>query len=184
MKTNVYALAVLCGVSGCATQSPENSASSASVTAPASVVVATPAKPAPIVVAPATKPPSREAATDLLNDPKSLLSKHSVYYEFDQATIQPEFRPIVEAHAQYLRQHAGAAVRIEGNCDEEGSREYNLALGQRRAESVLKAMTLMGVPAMQIETVSWGEEKPKAAGHDESSWSQNRRSDIVYGKMR
>ena len=74
----------------------------------------------------------------------------------------------------------GANVVIEGNCDERGSREYNLALGQRRADGVRKMMVLLGASTQQIETISFGEEKPKAAGHDESSWSQNRRSDIVY----
>jgi peptidoglycan-associated lipoprotein len=71
-------------------------------------------------------------------------------------------------------------VRIVGNCDERGSREYNLALGQRRADSVKKAMTLLGVPPKQIQTVSFGAEKPKAPGHDEEAWAENRRSDIVY----
>jgi peptidoglycan-associated lipoprotein len=74
-------------------------------------------------------------------------------------------------------------VTVEGNCDERGSREYNLALGQRRADGVKNAMTLMGVPERQIETVSFGEEKPRASGHDEEAWAQNRRSDIVYRKI-
>jgi len=94
--------------------------------------------------------------------------------------IRDEFQSTVEAHAKFLLEHKELKVRIEGNCDERGSREYNLALGQRRADSVKRAMTLLGVPARQIETVSFGAEKPKALGHDEESWAENRRSDIVY----
>ena len=115
-----------------------------------------------------------------LHDPNSILAKRSVYYDFDKSLIKPEFRPLIEAHAGYLREHGAATVRIEGNCDERGSREYNLALGQRRADSVRKALELLGVPDPRIETTSWGEEKPRAAGHDEAAWAQNRRSDIVY----
>jgi peptidoglycan-associated lipoprotein len=115
-----------------------------------------------------------------LKDSASPLSKRSVYYDFDMYNIREEFQPIVEEHAKYLLEHKELKVRVEGNCDERGSREYNLALGQRRADSVKRAMTLIGVPARQIETVSFGAEKPKAPGHDEESWAENRRSDIVY----
>ena len=116
----------------------------------------------------------------LLKEPGSPLSKRSVYYDFDAFNIKVEFQPMVEAHAKFLLEHKDFKVRIEGNCDERGSREYNLALGQRRADSVKRAMTLLGVPAKQIETVSFGSEKPKALGHDEEAWAENRRSDIVY----
>lgn len=115
-----------------------------------------------------------------LADPKGILARRSVYYDFDTYTIKPEFRPMVEAHAAYLREHRGASLLIEGNGDERGGREYNLALGQRRAEAVKSMMVLLGVSERQIETVSFGEEKPKAVGHEESAWAQNRRSDIVY----
>jgi peptidoglycan-associated lipoprotein len=115
-----------------------------------------------------------------LHDPNSILAKRSVYYDFDKSNIKPEFRPLIEAHAGYLREHGAATVRIEGNCDERGSREYNLALGQRRADGVRKALELLGVPDKRIETTSWGEEKPRAAGHNEAAWAQNRRSDIIY----
>ncbi|HZR02734.1 MAG TPA: peptidoglycan-associated lipoprotein Pal [Burkholderiales bacterium] len=115
-----------------------------------------------------------------LKDPASPLSKRSVYYDFDMYSIREEFQPIVEAHAKLLRDHKDLRVRIEGNCDERGSREYNLALGQRRADAVKRALTLLGVPAQQIETVSFGAEKPKATGSNEEAWAENRRSDIVY----
>ena len=87
---------------------------------------------------------------------------------------------MVEAHAKFLHEHKELRVRVEGNCDERGSREYNLALGQRRADSIKRAMTLLGVPPRQIETVSFGSEKPKAVGSNEEAWAENRRSDIVY----
>jgi peptidoglycan-associated lipoprotein len=116
----------------------------------------------------------------MLKDPGSPLSKRSIYYDFDAYNIKEEFQTLVEAHGKFLLEHKDFKMRIEGNCDERGSREYNLALGQRRADSVKKAMTLLGVPAKQIQTVSYGSEKPKALGHDEEAWAENRRSDIVY----
>jgi peptidoglycan-associated lipoprotein len=116
----------------------------------------------------------------MLKDAASPLSKRSIYYDFDAYNIKGEFQTLVEAHGKFLLEHKDFKVRIEGNCDERGSREYNLALGQRRADSVKKAMTLLGVPAKQIETVSFGSEKPKALGHDEEAWAEDRRSDIVY----
>jgi peptidoglycan-associated lipoprotein len=138
--------------------------------------------------APSAAPAARGAqpgsvAGNPLNDPKSMLFKRSVYYEFDQSNVKTDYRSLVEAHARYLREHPGANVAIEGNCDERGSREYNLALGQRRADTVKSMMMVLGVPERQIETVSFGEEKPKASGHEEGAWSQNRRSDIVYRRV-
>ena len=116
----------------------------------------------------------------MLKDPASLLSKRSVYYDFDMYSIREEYQPIVEAHAKFLREHKDLRIRVEGNCDERGSREYNLALGQRRADAIKRAMTLLGVPAKQIETVSFGAEKPNMPGSIEEAWAENRRSDIVY----
>ena len=142
------------------------------------VQAAAPAKSAPAVVQ-RTAPP-KPAEVNPLRDPGSILAKRSVFYPLDNYAVGPEYQPMLKAHAAYLREHPGANVVIEGNCDERGSREYNLALGQRRAEGVGKMMVLLGASAKQIEAVSFGEEKPKAVGHDESSWSQNRRSDIVY----
>ena len=123
---------------------------------------------APVAARPA---PARTAA--------AAPDKHSVYYDFDKYDVRPEFRSIIEANAKYLSGTNGS-ITIAGNCDERGSREYNLALGQRRADSVKSLMKLLGVPAARMETVSYGEEKPAAAGHDEAAWSKNRRSDIVY----
>ena len=115
-----------------------------------------------------------------LKDPASMVSRRSIYYEFDRYDILSEFSPMVEAHANLLLENPDLSVRVEGNCDERGSTEYNLALGQRRADSVKKALTVLGVPANRVEAVSYGEEKPKAKGQDEDSYAENRRSDILY----
>jgi peptidoglycan-associated lipoprotein len=105
--------------------------------------------------------------------------KRSVYFEYDKYEVKPEYRALLESHARWLKTNPQARLTIEGNADERGSREYNLALGQRRAESVTKMLVLMGVKPEQIEAVSWGEEKPRTAGHDDKSWSENRRDDFV-----
>jgi peptidoglycan-associated lipoprotein len=115
-----------------------------------------------------------------LKDPSNILSKRSVFFDYDSMSLKEEYRPLVQAHSRYLGDKRDSRVRIEGNCDERGSREYNLALGQRRAESVKKVMTALGVSDGRIETISYGEEKPMAQGHDESAYSQNRRADIKY----
>ena len=128
-----------------------------------------------------TSPTTQPAiAANPLTDPKNILSKRSVYFDFDSNVVKDEFRPVVQAHARYMVDRKDAKIRVEGNCDERGSREYNLALGQRRAEAVKRVMTVLGVQEGRIETVSFGEEKPAAAGHDEAAWAQNRRDDIKY----
>jgi peptidoglycan-associated lipoprotein len=131
----------------------------------------------PSTTSPTTQP---TIAANPLTDPKNILSKRSVYFDFDSNVVKDEFRPVVQAHARYMVDRKDAKVRIEGNCDERGSREYNLALGQRRAEAVKRVMTVLGVQEGRIETVSFGEEKPASAGHDEAAWAQNRRGDIKY----
>jgi peptidoglycan-associated lipoprotein len=115
-----------------------------------------------------------------LRDPNSILSKRSIYFDFDSFVVKDEFKPLVEAHARYLQQNANARMTIQGNTDERGSREYNIALGQKRADAVKRMMLLLGARDNQIETVSFGEERPKNPGHDESAWAENRRDDILY----
>ena len=118
---------------------------------------------------------------DPLRDPSNILSKRSVYFDFDSNAVKDEYRNVVQAHSKYMTgDKRDSRIRIEGNCDERGSREYNLALGQRRAESVKKVMTVLGVQDGRIETISFGEEKPASQGHDEAAWAQNRRADIKY----
>ena len=109
-----------------------------------------------------------------------MLAKRSIYFDFDSYIVKDEFKGVVEAHAKYLVAHKDRKVVIQGNTDERGGREYNLALGQKRAEAVRKAMALLGVPESQIEAVSFGKEKPKAQGSDEAAYAENRRSDIAY----
>lgn len=120
-------------------------------------------------------------AMDPRKDPANMLSKRSVYFDFDKYNVKEEFRPMVDAHAAYLNGNRGAKIAIQGNADERGSREYNLALGQRRAEAVRKALSALGVQDGQVEAVSFGEEKPRRTGKTEEDYAENRRADIVYG---
>jgi len=119
-------------------------------------------------------------AVNPLKDPNNILSKRSAYFDYDQFVVKDEYRPIIDAHAKYLRANGSARAIIQGNTDERGTREYNIALGQKRADAVKKLMMLLGASEAQIETVSFGKEKPRREGHDESSWAENRRGDIVY----
>ena len=139
---------------------------------------AAPVKPTPEATARPTKP--QTVGADPLKDPANILSRRSIFFDYDQFTVKEEFKPVVSAHARYLSQNRQARATIQGNTDERGSREYNLALGQKRAEAVRQMMRLSGAADSQIEAVSFGEEKPKALGHDEASWAENRRSDVVY----
>jgi len=139
------------------------------------------AAPAPVVESAAPAPaPAPVVAVDPLNDPTSILAKRSVYFPFDVSAVQGDDKALVEAHAKYLSEHPDRKVRVEGNCDERGSSEYNLALGQRRADSVKKMLILGGAKESQIETISYGKEKPVCTEHDEACWKLNRRSDIKY----
>jgi len=120
------------------------------------------------------------AQTNPLKDPSNVLSKRSIYFEFDSFVVADQYKPMIEAHAKYLAANRNARVTLQGHADERGSREYNIALGQKRAEAVKRMMTLLGVQEMVVETVSFGEEKPKNPGHDEAAWTENRRVDIIY----
>jgi peptidoglycan-associated lipoprotein len=137
-------------------------------------------RPAPSTGSTATPAPTPTIAGNPLKDPNNILSKRSVFFDYDSNAVKDEYKNLVQAHSRYMGDKRDSKIRIEGNCDERGSREYNLALGQRRAESVKKMMTVQGVQDARIETISYGEEKPMAQGHDEQSWSQNRRADIKY----
>jgi len=115
-----------------------------------------------------------------LKDPKSILSKRSILFDYDQYVIKDEFKPLIDAHAKFLGKNTSFKMLIQGNADERGSREYNLALGQKRAEAVKKALSLLGAREEQMEAVSLGEEKPRCTDHTEECWAQNRRSDMLY----
>ncbi|MGA2552279.1 MAG: peptidoglycan-associated lipoprotein Pal [Burkholderiaceae bacterium] len=107
-------------------------------------------------------------------------AKRSIYFDFDSFVVKDEYRPIIEENARFLTKNKNRRIVIQGNTDERGGSEYNLALGQKRAEAVRRALALLGVSDSQMEAVSFGKEKPKALGHDEASWAENRRDDIVY----
>ena len=120
------------------------------------------------------------AAYPELKDPKNILSKRSVLFDYDSYVIKDQYRPLVEAHAKFLVSHPKVRMLIQGNTDERGSREYNLALGQKRADAVKKALGLLGVSEGQLESVSLGEEKPSCSDSGESCWAANRRGDMLY----
>ena len=125
-------------------------------------------------------PPPTGKVGDELRNPNSILSKRVIYFDYDTDTVKSEYATLIQAHANYLSQNRNRKVRLEGHADERGSREYNMALGQRRANGVRKAASALGVGSDRMETISFGEDKPKASGHDEASWAQNRRVEIVY----
>ncbi|MFT3848046.1 MAG: peptidoglycan-associated lipoprotein Pal [Propionivibrio sp.] len=115
-----------------------------------------------------------------LTDPKSILSKRSVYFDYDKYDVKAEYKDLVAAHAKFLTNNRQFKMLVQGNTDDRGSREYNLALGQKRADSIKKMLTLLGAGEDQVEAVSLGEEKPKNEGQDEAAWAQNRRGDMLY----
>ena len=119
-------------------------------------------------------------SANALRDPRSALSRREIFYDYDSFTVRDEYKPLLEAHAAYLKQNRNARIKVEGNTDERGSREYNLALGQKRSESVKRVLTLLGVSEGQIDTVSFGEEKPKNPASSEAAYSENRRCDLAY----
>ena len=114
------------------------------------------------------------------NDPKSPLFDKSVYFGFDEFTVQTKYQKMLSAHAGYLKANPNQKIIIQGNTDDRGTAEYNLALGQRRSDAVRKSLNLMGVSDNQMEAVSFGKEKPKAEGDTEAAWAENRRADIIY----
>jgi peptidoglycan-associated lipoprotein len=146
-----------------------------------------PTEPAPTPTPPVVRsqPPvhheAAPAAIPAYLDPNSAIStKRSVYFDFDNYSVKKEYAALIELQGKYLASIPSLAVKIEGNTDERGGTEYNLALGQKRAEAVRKSLAVYGVKDAQMEAVSFGKEKPKASGHDEAAWSQNRRADIQY----
>ncbi len=117
---------------------------------------------------------------DPFNPQSPLARERSVYFEFDSYTVPEQYRRVVEMHAAYLGSHADTNVRVEGNADARGGSEYNLALGQRRSDAVARMLMLLGVNARQIEAISFGKERPRALGHTEADYAENRRADVVY----
>lgn len=158
-------------LAACASDKPAEVASTPTTTE-ASVTEA-----APVTTTAATTAP---VVIDALDDANSILAKRSAFFDFDKSSVKEADKAMVQAHGQYLAANAGRNVVVEGHADERGSSEYNLALGNRRAESVKKMLVVSGAKSGQVSTASFGEEKPRATGHNEAAWSQNRRADIVY----
>jgi len=119
-------------------------------------------------------------ATEMANGQADALSKRVIYFEFDSSDVTSEARDIISAHAQNLSQNSRLSLVLEGHADERGTREYNIALGERRAKAVKQLLVVQGVQASQIQVISFGEERPAAVGHDESAWSLNRRVELLY----
>jgi peptidoglycan-associated lipoprotein len=141
------------------------------------------ASPSPAATRTAPAPASTVATVTLPphKDPKSALStERSVYFDYDDFSVNGRYIAVVERHGSYLQRQAPLVIRIEGHADERGSAEYNLSLGQKRAEAVLRALKIAGARESQMEAVSYGEERPRASGHGETAWSENRRADIAY----
>lgn len=148
---------------------------------PAPAPVAAAPAPAPVAATPAPAPAPAPAALPAYLDPNNPISQQrSVYFAFDDAAFRAQDKPVIELQGRYLAQHPELHVTVAGNTDERGGSEYNLALGQRRAQSVKTALGVLGVKDSQVEAISYGKEKPKATGHDEAAWEQNRRADVVY----
>jgi len=160
----------------------------------------TPVSPPPVETAKQNPPPetpaSSGASTSVASssvatvtlvphlDPSNPISKErSVYFDYDDFSVKREYAGLIERQGKYMASTPSLSARIEGNADERGSAEYNLALGQKRAEAVLKALKIYGVKDTQMEAISWGRERPMATGHDEASWAQNRRVDLVYPRQ-
>jgi peptidoglycan-associated lipoprotein len=149
------------------------------VSEPAPVVESKPAE-APVADNTRAVAPVETKSIDPLDDPQGVLAQRSVYFDFDSYVVREDGKSVVSNHAGYLTKNTGRNILIQGNTDERGGAEYNLALGQKRAEAVKRSMVALGVADGQIEAVSLGKEKPKATGSNEEAWAQNRRADIVY----
>jgi len=170
-KTNILlAACTVALLSACSTPAP------APAPAPEPVKAAPAPAPAP---APVAAPVPAPLAAYL--DPNSSIYKNrSVYFDFDKYTIKPEFEALVADHGKFLAANPNVSIKVEGNTDDRGSAEYNLALGQKRAQALITALRVQGVKDSQLEAISYGKEKPKATGTDEESRAQNRRDDIIY----
>ena len=175
---SAIACAMLLGA--CATTSEDQKpAPTESATGKPSSTTTQPVKPSTVTPVEAGKP-SATSPFAVLKDPNNILSKRSVYFDYDKFDVKDEYRKLVEAHAKFLRENPSAKMLIQGNADERGSREYNVGLGQRRSDSVKKLLTLLGAREDQIESVSLGEEKPVCTAATEECWAKNRRGDMLY----
>lgn len=136
--------------------------------------------PTPVYTPPPKVEAPKVAEINPLDDPNNLLSKRVIYFGFDQYTVTDEYRAILEAHSAYIASNPNVSVVLEGHCDERGTREYNLALGERRGNAAKQLLSLGGAQDSQLEIVSYGEEQPVAIGHNDEAWALNRRVEIKY----
>ena len=170
---------------GCAKR-PATTAASAPAPTGAAATTASTAGATQMAPAPAPAPPTaapQAPATTARPSPKEFTAipeLKPIYFDFDKYDVRDEFRPLVEAHAKYLRENPAARMLIQGNADERGSREYNVALGQKRSDNVKKMLMLLGAREAQLESVSLGEEKPACGEHSEECWAKNRRGEMLY----
>jgi peptidoglycan-associated lipoprotein len=176
MNKLLVVAAVAALLAGCASTPKEEPKAAVEDRTP---TITVPAKPGVTTVTPVAPKPGQ--LPNALKDPNNILSKRSLFYDYDKYDVKDEYKPLLQAHARYLAQNRSAKMLIQGNCDERGSREYNIALGQKRADGVKKMLLLMGAQESQIESVSLGEEKPRCTESTETCYSQNRRSDMLYG---
>jgi peptidoglycan-associated lipoprotein len=176
MKKLFAVAAMVAMLAGCASTPKVESKAAVEDRTPS---MAVPTQPGVSTVTPVT--PKADQLPNVLRDPNNILSKRSLYYDYDKYDVRDEYKPLLQAHARYLAQNRNAKMLIQGNCDERGSREYNIALGQKRADGVKKMLLLMGAQESQVESVSLGEEKPRCTENTEACYSQNRRSDMLYG---
>lgn len=123
------------------------------------------------------KPMAQDTSSSQADD---MLSKNIVYFDFDKNDVKDDFKGIIQAHANYLSNNPSAKMTVEGNADERGTREYNIGLGERRANAVRQLLVLQGASSSQVDVISYGEERPAVIGHDESAWSKNRRAELIY----
>ncbi len=139
-----------------------------------------PVKEEPAVVVKTAEQLAAEAAEAVRVADEKVRQERTIYFDFDTATIKDEFRPVLEAHAKFLANNASISVKLEGNADERGTPEYNIALGEERAKAVAEIFRTFGVSDSQMEVISYGEERPVDPGHNEEAWAKNRRVEIVY----
>ena len=172
LRVSFAVLAVAAGLAGCATDADTRKSGTGSDLAVAgdSGASGSGVKGGTVIADPMPDDPGRGMSAEL---------RRSVYYEFDRYDVKPEYRALVERNAAWLRANPSARLVITGNSDERGPSEYNLALGQKRAESVTRLLVVLGAKPGQIEAVSFGKEKPRAQGHDETAWAENRRADFA-----
>ena len=172
MKTVITATAICLTLVACSTASSVKPTASSDAAAAPAPQVASPAQVSPV--------PAPETEAQRTSRLQAELAKNSVYFDFDDFSLKSQYQGTVKQDADFMSQHAKDKVVVQGNADERGSREYNLALGQKRAETVRKALEVMGVPNARIEAISFGAEKPRATCQEEKCWQENRRVDFVH----